>query len=119
MAWTIKSYNAYLRTAKREFGLTHEQAQRMYANHRDRVGHSINSRELRQHPRIAAKEARYAAGRVPPVSGRPGRAGLRPGGAGGAAAPAIAAAAAAGIRYEDVDEESFHDGEQADEEEEY
>jgi siroheme synthase len=112
VAWSIKSYNAYLRSAKREYGLTHEQAQRMYANHRDRVGHSLNSRELREHPRIAAKEARHAAGRVPPISGgRPAPA--APGGA------AIAAAAAAGIPYEAIDEDSFYDGHQAEEENAY
>jgi hypothetical protein len=116
MAWSIKSYNAYLRTAKREFGLTHEQAQRMYTNHRDRVGHSLNSRELREHPRIAAKEARHAAGRLPPISGgrpAPRTAGGAPGGA------AIAAAAAAGIPYESIDPDSFYDGYEADEEAEY
>lgn len=114
--WSIKSYNAYLSAAKTSYGLSHRQAQQMYRNHTQRAGQGLRAKDLRDHPRIAAQEARRASQRpktaIPP-GGRPGQ------GRGGARA--AGAGAGAGRIPEEFDgiEDFFYDGYQSDEEQEY
>lgn|SRR5574337_1481632 len=56
----IRSYNAFLRGAKRAYGLDHKQAQQMYRNMRDRMGRPLSGTDLKRHPRISAQEAKRA-----------------------------------------------------------
>lgn len=52
-----RGYNAYLRKAKKRFGITHAQARKMYRLQRDHGGEPINSRAIDLHPRLAKRFA--------------------------------------------------------------
>jgi hypothetical protein len=56
-----RGYNAYLRKAKRKFGITHTQARKMYRLQREHAGEPINSRSIDRHPRLAKRFATAAA----------------------------------------------------------
>jgi hypothetical protein len=69
-----RGYNAYLRAAKRIFGVTHKEARAMYRLARARAGESVSSRELTKHPIVSKRIANVVRG----ISERP-RTGSRPG----------------------------------------
>lgn len=82
-----RGYNAYIRKAKKRFGITHTQARKMYRLQSEKVGGPINSRELDKHPIVskrlaveASKPVKKSTGkRSVPSTHKPGRA--RPSGA--------------------------------------
>ena len=55
-----RGYNAYLRKAKKKFGLSHSQARAMYRAQSAHAGEPINSRAIDVHPRIAKRFADIA-----------------------------------------------------------
>ena len=55
-----RGYNAYLRRAKKRFGLTHTQARKMYRLQSAHAGEPINSASLDKHPRLASRFAAQA-----------------------------------------------------------
>lgn len=52
----FRSYNAFLRSAKSQNGLTHLQAQSLYRKMAVRLGSTPNRLDLRRHPRITKQE---------------------------------------------------------------
>lgn len=52
----FRSYNAFLKSAKAQQGLTHSQAQSLYRELKDRLGVAPTRLSLRQHPRITKQE---------------------------------------------------------------
>lgn len=117
--WTIKSYNAYLSAAKSSYGLSHRQAQAMYRSHAERAGGPLNSRSLRDHPRIARQEAQRAA-EGPKRGISRGGAGEGAGGAGAGAGPGVGPGRVPQVpeEFEGI-EDWMSDGYEADEEDEY
>lgn len=63
MASRIRSYNAFLRSAKSQSGLTHRQAQGLYRALRDRLGSTPTRLDLRRHPRVTDQEVRRVLGK--------------------------------------------------------
>lgn|SRR5574337_51488 len=57
MAWTIRNYNAFLKSAKKE-GLTHRKAQQTYRSMSGRIGRSLKGVDVLRHPRIFQQEGR-------------------------------------------------------------
>jgi len=53
MKASIQTYNAFLKEAKRQYGLTHKQAQTYYRKMSARLHHPAHALDLRKHPRIA------------------------------------------------------------------
>lgn len=56
-----RSYQAFLRAAKAEYGLSHKQAQKMYRDVRDRLDRAPLKADISRHPRISTKAAKAAA----------------------------------------------------------
>jgi hypothetical protein len=56
-----RGYNAYLRKAKKRFGVTHSQARKMYRLQSEKAGGPINSRELDKHPIVSKRIAIQAS----------------------------------------------------------
>jgi hypothetical protein len=56
-----RGYNAYLRKAKRRFGITHAQARKMYKLQVIKAGGPVNSRELDKHPIVSKRLAAAAS----------------------------------------------------------
>lgn len=52
----IRSYNAFLRSAKSQLGLQHRAAQALYRRMAERLGSKPSRLSLRQHPRITKQE---------------------------------------------------------------
>lgn len=63
-----RGYNAYLRKAKRKFGITHTQARAMYRLQSAHAGEPINSRSIDIHPRLAKRFAASKPTRTKPKS---------------------------------------------------
>jgi hypothetical protein len=68
-----RGYNAYLRKAKKRFGVTHTQARKMYRLQSEKVGGPINSRELDRHPIISKRISVQASKPEKPTVKRVGR----------------------------------------------
>lgn len=60
MAWSIRNYNAFLRAAKSDLGISHTQAQRAYRSMAERTGRSLYAVDVARHPRMARQEAEKA-----------------------------------------------------------
>ncbi len=60
MSWSIRNYNAFLRSAKSKYGLNQNQARQMYSNMKERVGRPLYGSDLKRHPKISAQEAKRA-----------------------------------------------------------
>jgi hypothetical protein len=52
-----RSYQAFLKRAKADYGLTHRKAQVMYRKMSDRLGEPAKAKDIKSHPRIAKQEA--------------------------------------------------------------
>jgi hypothetical protein len=52
-----RSYQAFLKRAKADYGLTHRKAQVMYRKVSERLGEPAKAKDLKAHPRIAKQEA--------------------------------------------------------------
>lgn len=55
MAWGIKNYNAFIARAKKDFKLTHSEAQRVYRDWTGKYGGSAFANSLPRHPRVAQR----------------------------------------------------------------
>lgn len=61
MTQAQRSYQAFLKAAKSQLGVSHREAQRMYKGVRDRLDRAPRAKDLKEHPRIAKQEANKAA----------------------------------------------------------
>lgn len=67
----FRSYNAFLRSAKSQKGLSHRQSQDLYRALKGRLDRSPNRLDLRKHPKITSQELKRVS-RLPP-SGKAAR----------------------------------------------
>jgi hypothetical protein len=67
-----RSYQAFLKRAKADYGLTHRKAQVMYRKMSDRLGEPAKAKDIKSHPRIAKQEAGKALRSKGPTGARKG-----------------------------------------------
>jgi hypothetical protein len=67
MTQTQRSYQAFLKAAKSQLGISHREAQRMYKGVKERLERAPRAKDLKEHPRIAKQEAKKAGAKPAPA----------------------------------------------------
>jgi hypothetical protein len=110
MASKRRSYDAFLRAAKKKYDLPHAKAQKLYRTLSERLDKPARVSDLKQHPRISKQEAEKAQRSRPRKRKPPERPKVPPGGGGVAKIPITSLRQYDELFYLDYDIEEFAGG---------